>query len=81
MRGCRPPIKPQLPVIPLGINAESFRPVCSRHEARRRLQLPANANVVSGQAVLNCTAKLTMAPPSGPWLMLKHPTRSGPGYF
>lgn len=86
MRGCRPPIKPQLPVIPLGINAESFRPVCSRHEARRRLQLPANANVVlwTGRFELHCKAHhgatfralahAAGACPERPWVLLMYGT-------
>ena len=45
-RGGKPAPRPQLPLIPLGINAADFSPVCSRTEARRRLKLPKNALVL-----------------------------------
>ena len=58
MRGCRPPGRPQLPVIPLGINASAFQPICSRRDARKKLQLPADASVVlwTGRLELHCKA-------------------------
>ena len=73
-------------MIPLGINAESFGPVCSRHEARRRLQLPANANVVlwTGRFELHCKAHhgatfralahAAEACPERPWVLLMYGT-------
>ena len=58
MRGCRPPERPQLPVIPLGINTDAFRACCSRQDARRQLQLPSDAAVVlwTGRLELHCKA-------------------------
>ena len=34
LRGGQPAERPQLPVIPLGIHADAFKPLCSRQEAR-----------------------------------------------
>ena len=58
LRGCRPPERPQLPVIPLGINTETLRPLCSRQDARRQLRLPPDAAVVlwTGRLELHCKA-------------------------
>ncbi len=58
MRGCRPPDRPQLPVIPLGINTDTFRASISRQDARRQLQLPSDAAVVlwTGRLELHCKA-------------------------
>ena len=57
-RGGKPAPRPQLPLIPLGINAADFSPACSRTEARRRLKLPKNAFVVlwTGRLEMHCKA-------------------------
>ena len=57
-RGGQPAPRPQLPLIPLGINATEFSPLCSRREARRRLKLPENAFVVlwTGRFEMHCKA-------------------------
>ena len=43
-------------VIPLGIDTDAFRPIHSRQDARRQLQLPADAAVVlwTGRLELHC---------------------------
>ncbi len=86
MRGCRPPDRPQLPVIPLGINTDTFRPICNRSEARRKLQLPADAAVVlwTGRLELHCKAHhgatframahAAAACPERPWVLLMYGT-------
>ena len=58
MRNCRPCTRPQLPVIPLGVDTDTFRPICSRRDARKRLNLPADAAVVlwTGRLELHCKA-------------------------
>ena len=58
MRGCHPPARPQLPVIPLGINTDAFQPICSRRDARTQLRLPEDATVVlwTGRLELHCKA-------------------------
>ena len=58
LRGGQPAERPQLPVIPLGINADAFKPVCSRREARKRLRIQLDAAVVlwTGRLELHCKA-------------------------
>ena len=58
MRGGKPATRPQLPVIPLGVNAADFLPICTRKEARRKLHLDENAAVVlwTGRLELHCKA-------------------------
>ena len=58
MRGCHPPKRPQLPVIPLGVNTDDFRPILTRRDARRLLQLQDDAAVVlwTGRLELHCKA-------------------------
>ncbi len=58
VRGCLPPDRPQLPVIPLGITTDAFQPIHSRQDARRQLQLPADSAVVlwTGRLELHCKA-------------------------
>ena len=45
-------------MIPLGINTETLRPLCSRQDARRQLRLPPDAAVVlwTGRLELHCKA-------------------------
>ena len=86
LRGGKPAERPQLPVIPLGIHAEAFRPICSRQEARRRLELSSNAAVVlwTGRLELHCKAHhgssfraLAHAAaiyPQRPWVLLMYGT-------
>ena len=45
-RGGKPAERPQLPVIPLGVDAYSLLPKCSRKEARRLINIPDDAVVV-----------------------------------
>ena len=86
IRGGRPPGRPQLPVIPLGINADAFRPICSRRDARKKLQLPADAAVVlwTGRLELHCKAHhgatfralahAAATCPERPWVLLMYGT-------
>ena len=86
LRGGQPAIRPQLPVIPLGINADAFKPVCSRQEARKRLQIPLNAAVVlwTGRLELHCKAHhgssframahAAASCPQRPWILLMYGT-------
>ena len=57
-RGGKPAERPQLPIIPLGVDANSLLPKCSRREARRRLNIPDDAVVVlwRGRFELHCKA-------------------------
>ena len=57
-RGGQPATKPQLPIIPLGVETADFSPQCSRRDARRRLRLPDDAFVVlwTGRLELHCKA-------------------------
>ena len=41
-RGGEPGERPQLPIIPLGIDADEFKPICSRKKARKRLGIAAH---------------------------------------
>ena len=86
MRNCRPPGRPQLPVIPLGIDTDAFRPIHSRQDARRQLQLPADAAVVlwTGRLELHCKShhgatfraldQASKACPERPWVLLMYGT-------
>lgn len=86
LRGGQAAVRPQLPVIPLGIHADAFRPVCRRQEARQRLQLPADAAVVlwTGRLELHCKAHhgasfralahAAAANPQRPWVLLMYGT-------
>lgn len=86
MRGSRPPKRPQLPVIPLGIEASAFRPIYSRRDARRQLQLSDDAAVVlwTGRLELHCKAhhgatfkalaRAAEACPERPWVLLMYGT-------
>ena len=58
LRGGQPAERPQLPIIPLGIDADAFKPVCGRREARKRLQIPSHAAVVlwTGRLEVHCKA-------------------------
>ncbi len=58
LRGGQPANRPQLPIIPLGIHADDFLPVCTRKEARQKLHLLDNAAVVlwTGRLELHCKA-------------------------
>ena len=58
LRGGQPAERPQLPLIPLGIHADAFQPVCSRREARKRMQIRSDAAVVlwTGRLELHCKA-------------------------
>ena len=57
-RGGRPAVRPYLPIIPLGVDANSLLPSCSRKEARRQINLPEDAVVVlwTGRFELHCKA-------------------------
>ena len=86
LRGGQPAERPQLPVIPLGIHADAFKPLCSRREARRRLQIPLNAAVVlwTGRLELHCKAHhgssfralahAAAGCPNRPWVLLMYGT-------
>ncbi|WP_115161090.1 glycosyltransferase family 4 protein [Synechococcus sp. UW86] len=86
IRGFPTPSRPQLPVIPLGIHTDEFRPVCSRKEARQRLQLPTDAAVVlwTGRLEMHCKAHhgatfralahAAAAHPQRPWVLLMYGT-------
>ena len=86
IRGSLPPNRPQLPVIPLGITTDAFRPNYSRQDARRQLQLPADAAVVlwTGRLELHCKAHhgatlralahAAAACPERPWVLLMYGT-------
>ncbi len=86
MRGGRPPNRPQLPVIPLGINTDAFQPIYSRKDARKQLELPDQAAVVlwTGRLELHCKAHhgttfraLAHAAegcPERPWVLLMYGT-------
>ena len=79
LRGGQPAERPQLPVIPLGIDADGFKPVCSRREARKRLCISSDAAVVLGLVVLSCIAKRITAAASEPWHTLRLPARNARG--
>ena len=86
MRGGKTAARPQLPVIPLGVNADAFRPVCSRQEARRILRLEPDAAVVlwTGRLELHCKAHhgasfralahAAATCPQRPWVLLMYGT-------
>ena len=86
LRGGKRGERPQLPVIPLGIDADAFRPICSRREARRRLGIPLNASVVlwTGRLELHCKAHhgstfravayAAATYPKRPWVLLMYGT-------
>ena len=86
MRSGQPGERPQLPVIPLGIDADAFKPVCSRREARKRLGIPSNAAVVlwTGRLELHCkahhsssfraVAHAATTYPQRPWVLLMYGT-------
>ena len=78
MRSGQPGERPQLPVIPLGIDADAFQPVCSRREAETtrnpRMQLLSYGLVVS-----NYIAKRTTAAVLGLLLMQQQPTLNDRG--
>ena len=86
LRGGQPAERPQLPVIPLGIDADGFKPVCSRREARKRLRIPSDAAVVlwTGRLELHCKAHhgssframahAAAACPKRPWVLLMYGT-------
>lgn len=86
LRGGQPAERPQLPIIPLGISADAFKPICSRREARKRLHIPLNAAVViwTGRLELHCKAhhsstfralaQAAAACPQRPWVLLMYGT-------
>ena len=86
LRSGQPAARPQLPIIPLGIQADAFQPVCSRKEARERLQLPGDAAVVlwTGRLEMHCkahhgasfraVAHAAAACPQRPWVLLMYGT-------
>ena len=86
LRGGQPAERPQLPIIPLGIHADGFKPVCSRREARNRLKIQSNAAVViwTGRLELHCKAHhgssfralahAAAACPQRPWVLLMYGT-------
>ena len=57
-RGGVAPSRPQLPIIPLGISSDSFKHKYSRDEARNKLQINAEDNVVlwTGRLEVHCKA-------------------------
>ena len=57
-RGGKAANRPQLPVIPLGINAASFKNKYTRNEARNKLEISEEASVVlwTGRLELHCKA-------------------------
>lgn len=85
-RGGFPPQRPYFPVIPLGIDPDSFKRVCTKSEARRRLGIPQNAIVVlwTGRLELHCKAhhgatfkalaKAQETCPEKPWFLLMYGT-------
>ena len=85
-RGGQPAQRPQLPVIPLGVEASAFAPIASRREARRHLALPADAAVVlwTGRLELHCKAhhaatframaQAAAACPQRSWVLLMYGT-------
>jgi glycosyltransferase involved in cell wall biosynthesis len=85
-RGGLPAQRPQLPVIPLGVEAAAFATICPRRQARARLALPAEAMVVlwTGRLELHCKAHhgatfralahAAAACPQRPWVLLMYGT-------
>ena len=85
-RGGKPAERPQLPLIPLGVNANSLLPQCSRKDARRQIHLPEDAVVVlwTGRFELHCKAHhgatfsalahAAAAVPEKKWILLMYGT-------
>lgn len=85
-RGGKPAERPQLPIIPLGVDAYSLLPKCSRKEARRLINIPDDAVVVlwRGRFELHCKAHhgstfsalahASAACPTKKWILLMYGT-------
>ena len=85
-RGGKPAIRPQLPLIPLGVDTKALLPRYSRKEARRKINLDEDAVVVlwTGRFELHCKAHhgstframshASSAVPHKKWILLMYGT-------